>query len=532
MDTFDPLTMARQNLNALGVPYEDEELERAQADGFFATALAFQRLIDQQAPVDELPDLLRDRLPLSAEPPAAVSTGSTGDLPEILALARQLRRGESSARELVEQALRRIEEQDRHLNAFQLVLPEQALAAAEQADAELRRGIDRGPLHGLPVALKDLVHLAGTPTTAGSTVLADRVAERDAAVVNRLREAGAVIVGKTRLPEFAYAGSSTNPHYGAVRNPRAPDRDTGGSSSGSAAAVGAGMVVMAVGSDTGGSIRIPAAYCGLVGLKPTFGRVSLAGVFPLAWSLDHLGPITRTVSDAAVALAAMAGSDPEDPRTRAAPLPDVVAAARTERLPLRIAVVRAFADDRLLAEPEVLATLEPALTALRAAGAELVTLTLPELEELRVLSATIAQLEIAGLHGPLARAWWRRYGDFFRLRLLGCFAYPNWSYVVAQRLATRARDRLTALLAVHRLDLLALPTAPDTAPPLGVWSPRSSWLTAPFNLLGWPAISVPAGTTGSGLPVGLQLVARPWREDLVVAAAAVVERAAAAAPAR
>jgi aspartyl-tRNA(Asn)/glutamyl-tRNA(Gln) amidotransferase subunit A len=251
--------------------------------------------------------------------------------------------------------------------------------------------------------------------------------------------------------------------------------------------------------------------------------VSLAGVFPLAWSLDHLGPITRTVADAAVSLAAIAGPDALDSRTRPAPLPDLLAAARSERLPVRVAVLRSSGGEPL-ADPEVRETLEPALDRLAQAGATLLPLDLPELTELRVLSAAIAQLEIAALHGPLAREWWSRYGDFFRLRFLGCFAYPNWAYVVAQRLATRARDRFAAKLAEHGCELLALPTAPNTAPPLGQWSPRSSWLTSPFNLLGWPAISVPAGTAANGLPVGLQLVAGPWREDLVVAAASIVER--------
>ncbi len=524
MTSFDPLTLVRQNLAALGVTPADEELEQARAEGFLATALAFHQLATGELAAEDLPDLLRDRTPLPAEAPP-VPRSSPDPLPDMLALAARLRRGETTSRELVEQALQRIAEHDTTLNAFQVVFADQALAEAEAADAELARGIDRGPLHGLPVALKDLVDVAGVPTTAGSAVLAGRVAQHDAAVVERLRAAGAIIVGKTRLPEFAYAGSSTNPHYGPVRNPRAPDYDTGGSSSGSAAAVGAGMVVMAIGSDTGGSIRIPAAYCGLVGLKPTFGRVSLVGVFPLAWSLDHLGPITRTVADAAVSLAAITGVDPRDPRTRSVPLPDLASAAQAERLLHRIAVVRSLANGEPPADPDIQRALVPALHSLAQAGATLVPLDLPELLELRVLSAAVAQMEIAALHGPLARAWWERYGEFFRLRLLGCFAYPSWAYVVAQRLAARARDRFAARLAEHGCELLALPTAPNTAPPLGQWSPRSSWLTSPFNLLGWPAISVPAGTARDGLPVGLQLVAPPWREDLVVAAASIVERA-------
>ncbi|MCS7255411.1 MAG: amidase family protein, partial [Thermomicrobium sp.] len=235
MTSFDPLTLVRQNLAALGVTPADEELEQARAEGFLATALAFHQLATGELAAEDLPDLLRDRTPLPAEAPP-VPRSSPDPLPDMLALAARLRRGETTSRQLVEQALQRIAEHDTTLNAFQVVFADQALAEAEAADAELARGIDRGPLHGLPVALKDLVDVAGVPTTAGSAVLAGRVAQHDAAVVERLRAAGAIIVGKTRLPEFAYAGSSTNPHYGPVRNPRAPDYDTGGSSSGSAAA--------------------------------------------------------------------------------------------------------------------------------------------------------------------------------------------------------------------------------------------------------------------------------------------------------
>jgi len=525
MDDTASVALARQNLAALGIPVSDEDLEKAHAAGFFSTAQAFQVMVQRGGEVDDLPDFLTDRLP-APRSWAATGQESPSAAPEILELARALRNGETSSRALVERALEQIARRDQELNAFQLLLPEQALADAEARDAELARGIDRGPLHGLPVALKDLIDLAGTPTTAGSAILANAVASRDATVVQRLRAAGAVIVGKTRLPEFAYSGASNNPHYGPVPNPRDRRRDSGGSSSGSAAAVAAGLVVMAVGSDTGGSIRIPAAYCGIVGLKPTFGRVSMRGVYPLAWSLDHIGPLTRTVTDAAVSLEAMAGPDEGDPRTRAVPLPDLVSATQVERLELRVGVVRSTGGDQPLAAPDAVAACERAVAALADAGADLIPLVLPELETLRIVSAAIAQLEAAALHAPTARERWTHYGEFFRLRLLGCFAYPCWSYVAAQRLAKKARARLMSLLGEHDIALLALPTTPTTAPPLGQWTARASWLTAPFNLLGWPALSVPAGLGDDGLPIGLQLVARPWREDLVIAAGALVERAA------
>lgn len=525
MEVSQLVELARQNLAAHDIPVTEEELERAREGGFFATALAFLQLLEQQSADDELPDLFGERLLVTAEPPTPHAVRN-GTAPDILTLATALRRRETSSRELVHQALQHIARRDGELNAFQLVLPEQAMVQATQADEELARGVDRGPLHGLPVALKDLIDLAGTPTTAGSAILATTLAERDATVVERLRAAGAIIIGKTRLPEFAYSGASNNPHYGPVRNPRAPDRDSGGSSSGSAAAVAAGMVVMAIGSDTGGSIRIPAAYCGLVGLKPTYGRVSLFGVFPLAWSLDHLGPITRTVTDAAVSLAAIAGVDARDPRTRDHPLPDLQAAAAADRIEGRIGIVRSFGSEEALAEPAVIHATNAAVQTLADAGAELEWIDLPELGQLRILSATISQLEAAAVHAPTVRERWSRYGDFFRLRLIGCFAYPSWAYLAAQRLARRARASLQHILDVRRLHLLALPTAPSVAPPLGQWSPRASWLTSPFNLLGWPVISVPAGQDDSGLPIGLQLVARPWREDLVITAARIVEQGA------
>ncbi|MDW7982155.1 MAG: amidase [Thermomicrobium sp.] len=527
MDVNALAVLARQNLTALGVPLADEDLERARDEGFFATALAFCHLAADTLVPETLPDLLTERLPISRSsvvPPHEFQPPIASD---ILSLSRALRRREISSRELVQASLDRIAELDGQINAFQLVLPERALADAERADAELRRGIDRGPLQGLPVALKDLIDLAGTPTTGGSTVLAHRNAERDATVVDRLRAAGAIMIGKTRLPEFAYSGASNNPHFGPVRNPRALDRDAGGSSSGSAAAVAAGMVVMAIGSDTGGSIRIPAAYCGLVGLKPTFGRVSLSGVLPLAWSLDHLGPLTRTVTDAAISLAAIAGSDPADPRTRDVPLPDLQAAAAAERLHQRVGIVRSTGDSEPLADPTILRACERALSRLEPAGVQMEWIDLPVLGQLRIVSAAIAQLEAAAVHAPTARERWTHYGHFFRLRLIGCFAYPSWAYLAAQRLAGLARGQFQTAMATRGLELLALPTAPSAAPPLGHWSARASWLTAPFNLLGWPAISVPVGTTENGLPIGLQLVAGPWREDLLIAVASLVERTAA-----
>ena len=297
----------RANLRAAGIQPTDSELQGVIEKGFLGRVADFERLI-ASFPADGEPDYLADSAPLPADVAPARELAADPGSP-IGILAAQLRSRQISPVELVDQTLARIAERDPQLNAFQLVLAERARADASQAEREIAGGEYRGPLHGVPIAVKDLLDVAGTPTAAGSRLHAERVANADATAVERLRAAGAIIVGKTRMPEFAYSPGSINPHYGPTRNPRNLDRDTGGSSSGSGAAVADGIVPAALGSDTGGSIRIPSALCGIVGLKPTFGRVSLAGATPLSWSLDHLGPMAQSVPDAALLLAALAGPD-------------------------------------------------------------------------------------------------------------------------------------------------------------------------------------------------------------------------------
>lgn len=390
MDLSTAVLQAKANLSALGLPISDDELERAAQQGFFDTARAFHELVvTVETPEDIVPDFLTERLPAPPEVPLQTKAAAAKpqDSPTIATLACALRRGETSSLEVVTQILHQIEAQDRTLNAFQLVLADQALAQACEADAELARGTDRGPLHGLPVALKDLIDLVGTPTTAGSRVRAQHIATHDAALVEQLRQAGAITIGKTRLPEFAYSGASNNPHYGPVRNPRSPEHDSGGSSSGSAAAVAAGLVVMAIGTDTGGSIRIPTSYCGVVGLKPTFGRVSLTGVFPLAWSLDHAGPITRTVADAAISLAAISQPDSRDPRTYFASWREPVAPLIRQHFSGNVGVLEL---DGITVNTEVAAVCERSLALLEQAGAMLIPLALPELVPLRIVSAALS----------------------------------------------------------------------------------------------------------------------------------------------
>jgi len=525
------LTRMQVNLAQAGIQVPGETLELVAERGFLATVLAFQRIVEE-APADTLPDYLgpwgvldgphpTDTARQPATPPSAVPTEREPDYPTIWQLAELLRRREVSSVELTERALARIQERDHLLNAFQLVLAEEALAAARQADRELAAGEDRGPLHGIPIAVKDLLTMTGTVTAAGSKILADWQTGVDAAAVERLRAAGAVIVGKTRLSEFAYSPASNNPHYGPTRNPWNLEHDTGGSSSGSAAAVADGMAVAALGSDTGGSIRIPAAFCGLVGLKPTFGRVSLYGVLPLAWSLDHLGPIARSVRDAALLLDVLAGHDRRDARTRPAPAPGLQAALHGSVEGLRVGVLRDDGSGEPLGSPEVLAAWQAGLAALERAGATLVELDLPELSRLRVLNSALIPQETVAYHLPWLRERADDYGEFMRLRLLVAFAYGPADFVRAQQLRRVLRDRCSQIF--DQVDLLSTPTVPYGAPKLGEPS-RNIWFTAPFNALGWPAITVPVGLTAEGLPLGLQIAGRPWEEATVLRAASVVER--------
>ena len=462
-------------------------------------------------------------------PSAARARTEPASWPSTIAeLAPLVRAGAVSPVELTEQALSRIEADDDRANAFQLVLADEALAAARRAQDEVARGDWRGPLHGIPVAVKDLLAMKDTVTTSGSKVFADHVTDHDAAVVERLRAAGAVIVGKTRLSEFAYWPGSTNPHYGPTPNPRDPTRDAGGSSSGSAAAVGRGMVYAALGTDTGGSIRIPAALCGVVGLKPTFGRASLHGCMALAWSLDHVGPLARTVEDAALVMAAIAGPDPRDPRTRPAP-PFAVAGAFGDpeggvRRPhtclsgLRVGVPA----DLYLAAPLQEAAARcwaRANRALEGAGATLVEVDLDEIHMLRQVAVLTLGVEAAAHHAALLRTHYDDYGEFCRGRLVAAFTFSAQDYMGAQRLRHWIRQRWDA--ACGHVDLLSLPCQPGVAPPLDM--PASTDLTNLFNALGWPAISVPCGDGEQGLPLGVQLVAKPWDEAELSRAARAVE---------
>jgi aspartyl-tRNA(Asn)/glutamyl-tRNA(Gln) amidotransferase subunit A len=437
-----------------------------------------------------------------------------------------LRAGKVSPVELTQACLRRIEELNPKLNAFITVTADAALAQAREAEAELRQGRWKGPLHGVPIALKDLADTAGVRTTGGSGVFKDRVPTRDAEVVRRLRAAGAVVLGKLNMHEFAYGGSSVVGYFGPVPNPWVPAYSAGGSSSGSAVAVAAELCYGALGSDTGGSIRQPAAYCGIVGLKPTYGRVSTRGVIPLAWSLDTLGPMTRTVRDAALMLQAMAGYDPEDTASTDTPTSDYAATLADATSSLRIGIARAHFYEGL--DPEIQEAMDAALAVLRKLTASPREVEIPASKDTAVLRA-----EAYAYHHEHAARTPELYQPETLKRIRGGAEVDTVAYVNARRELDQLR-RSTARM-FDDVDLLITPTVP--VPPFTISELladpdqlRAREIvtlrnTRPFNMLGLPAISVPSGFTRAGLPIGLQITGGPGAEATVLRLAHAYERA-------
>jgi aspartyl-tRNA(Asn)/glutamyl-tRNA(Gln) amidotransferase subunit A len=441
-------------------------------------------------------------------------------------LGRRMARRELSPVEVTEAHLDRIAASGARLNAFLLVTAERALAEARAAERDLAAGRRRGPLHGVPLALKDLFDTAGLATTAGSKVLAGHVPARDAAAYERLREAGLVLVGKTQMHEFAFGTTSDNPHHGPARNPWDLERSPGGSSGGSGAALAAGMCAASLGTDTGGSIRIPAAACGVVGLKPTLGRVSRRGVVPLCWSLDTVGPMARTVEDVALLLDAVAGPDPEDESCSTRPAEAFGRELEAGVRDLALGVPGEWFFDHV--EPGIVAAVEAALAALERAGARRVEVATPSMAGAHTAHHAIVAVEAAAFHGRWLRARPLDYGDDVRRGLELGSLVPAVDYVNARRMQTVTRRTFAA--ALERADVLVTPALP--AAPLRVGEPMSrepavAWnrLLTPVNLAGLPALSVPCGFDGAGLPVGLQVVGRPFAEARVLRVARAVERA-------
>jgi aspartyl-tRNA(Asn)/glutamyl-tRNA(Gln) amidotransferase subunit A len=420
----------------------------------------------------------------------------------------KLRARDISAVELAQESLRRIREAQPRLNAFITVTGELALEQARRADRELACGIDRGPLHGIPYALKDLFATSGIRTTCGSKIFANRIPDHDSEVCKTLTEAGAVLMGKTGMHEFAYGITNDNPHFGPVRNPRDPARIPGGSSGGSGAAVAADLVFFAMGTDTGGSIRVPASYCGCVGLKPTYGSISRSGVFPLGLSLDHVGPLTRTVRDAEIVMNVIAG-----PRAAGS------VAGR------KIGVPENFFNERVA--PEIAAAFGQTLSTAESLGFSLVPISVPDPAEINTIGRVILSCEAAAVLQP----WLDRRDDFGAdvLALLDQGRLVSAvDYIEARRLRKVYRKRWSEIW--NRVDVVLTPTTPIRAPLIGQTKVAdedvrlaSTRFVRPFNVLGLPALSIPFPT--STLPVGIQLIGQPFAEHAVFAVAALLAQA-------
>src|SRR5579859_466696 len=442
--------------------------------------------------------------------------------------AADLRSGLVTPTELLVEALERIDQLESDIKAFVTVMRDEAQADAEKAEQEQRTGLFRSPLHGIPVGVKDLVAVKGARLTAGSRVLADNIAGEDAAVVEQLRRAGAVIIGKTNTHEFAY-GTYTPP----TRNPWNLTYIPGGSSGGSAAAVAAGMCLVAIGSDTGGSIRIPAACCGVTGLKPTYGRVSTFGVIPLSWSLDHVGPMGRSAEDCAILFDAMAKYDPRDPNSVSRP-PDKSSATLISgpegRGPLSLQGIKlGVLSESFVAplDPEVRAAWHATLLVLQEEGAEISDIELqhPAMEVYRTIQmpeASLAHMEKDWLTNGL-----EAYGERTRSRLLQGQTLTAVDYLRAQQQRRTFSSNLRSTM--QRVNALVLPTLPISAIPVeqadqdiqidGITENATTALlrlTMPFNLAGLPAVSLPCGFTTDGLPIGLQLVGKPFEESMIL----------------
>lgn len=432
-----------------------------------------------------------------------------------------LRTRETTSVALTEACLSRIDALEPRINAFITLTADSALEHARQADRELRSGSDRGPLHGIPVAVKDLCATKGIRTTAGSRVLGDWVPDEDATVVTKLREAGAILLGKLNLHEFAYGVTSNNAFYGAVHNPWNLDCHPGGSSGGSGAAVAARMCFAAIGSDTGGSIRIPAALCGTVGLMPTYGLVSRAGVVPLSWSLDHVGPLARTVEDAALFLNAIQGYDPADPASSGHKAIDATAELAGGVEGLQIGVARSQFRH---VEPGVGEAVEEALALLRSLGAVVEDVAIPMLDE--GLNLSILGAEAAAFHAQWLRERPEDYSDEVRALLMRGLATPAHTYINDLRLRREFAGQVRE--AMRRFDAIAVPTCPAVACPIedtrdGAY--RYAALTGPWDHTGQPVISVPCGFGPGGLPAGISLAGRPFEEARICRIAHAYEQA-------
>ena len=424
--------------------------------------------------------------------------------------------------ELTRACLDRIEQTDERLHSFILTLADEALKDARVAESEVLSGNYRGPLHGIPFALKDLYDTAGVKTTSGSKVDIDRVPSEDATTTARLKAAGGILLGKLAMHEFALGGPDWTTPFEPARNPWNLDHITGGSSSGSGSSVASGQCLGALGSCTGGSIRGPASLCGIVGLKPTYGRVSRFGVVTLSWSQDHAGPMTWTVEDTAYMMQAIAGHDPRDPTSSRAPVPDYSLSLREDIRGVRLGLPRHyFFDPDPSVDPEVVATVEKAVSVMEDLGAHVEEVSLPSLEHVRAANSVIMVSEAYAYHEPNLKTRPQDFGEIVRGRFRVGALMSAADYLQAQRVRTMARREFASVM--KDVDLLVTPTMTQPAAAFEGYDPSSTVrgrsFTAPFNVTGLPAISVPCGFTEDGLPIGLQIAGKPFDEPGVIQAA-------------
>ncbi len=452
----------------------------------------------------------------------------------ITELAPRIRAGEVSPVEVTEAALARAERLQPQLNSFITLLHDRALSQAREREAEIARGECRGPLHGIPIGIKDNIATAGIRTTVGTKVLADNVPEEDAHVVSRCESAGAIILGKENLEEFAAGATSNNPHYGPVHNPWGLDHIPGGSSGGGGANVAAGVTFASLGTDLGGSVRLPATFCGVVGLKQTFGRVSQRGLLVTSFNGDHIGPMTRSVSDSALVLQAIAGYDPLDPSTVPVPTPDYLERVGRDLAGLTAGLPSNYYFD--VVDAEVEASVRQAIAALEDLGVTVREVSLPSMEYVGALrAASLADGVVT--HEPYLKERREDYGPDVLYRTLAGHFVLGRDYSKAMKVQRIIKEEYAAVL--RDVDFLVTPTAPVAAPRIDapyvtlqgesyrVRGPGSGMIsrnTSPMNATGLPAISTPCGFNGQGLPIGVQFIGRPFEEGLLFQVADAYEK--------
>lgn len=441
--------------------------------------------------------------------------------PTCLEIAADVQGKKRSAREVADEALKKAERSQERFRAFTLITPEIARRQAMEVDRRLKAG-ENLPLAGVPYAVKDLFDVKGTPTTYGSKAFADRMPNDDAEVVKRLTKAGAVLIGKLNLHECAFGFTGENKHFGNCRNPWDPERIPGGSSSGSAAAIALGICPFTLGSDTGGSIRMPSALCGTIGLKPTYGRVSRSGGMPLSWTMDHVGPLTRTAADAALVTKVLAGHDPADETSSRREVPDYPAELTARIRNLRVGVMHQWFFEAV--DPEVAGAITAALKRFSDLGARQVEAHLPHLEEIVAAHRAIIFPEASSFQQPHLAARPHDFADDIRPLLHAGLFFSAVDYLKALR--ARRIIRRDWAKAFEGIDVLVTPTTPCTATKFGAVTadlpggPKPLVrayldLTLPFNFTGYPALSIPCGFSKANLPIGLQLVGKPWTESVL-----------------